>query len=296
MISSLEALHDEIYFDTLDYLRGLTEIEEREEMTDTSRLSAPGNVFPLIHPSEERQPTRIKVRLEDWKASSPVAIITWKEKGHLESSSRRLNFPRIQPRSLRLMALTFDGRSACLENGLLEAEIENESDYLNLLSILDHLPLIQQKGLLPEGFSYSGLKQIILKIKHKDLSRELALSVQTKRETLPAEKEKKISRPTIPAEIISPERCLELVKALTAMGPLRGYIAGRSYEGREVPVIEALLPSATYVSLPRLIAFKPTLLASGRQHANEVSATTYLLQLAEKILKEEEWQSYLKKN
>ncbi len=303
MISSLEAIHDEIYFDTLDYLRGITEveIERTDEMADTSRLSAPGHVFPLLHPSKDGQPTRVRIQLEDWKAASPVTTITWKEKGHLETSSRRLNFPRLQPRTLRLMGLTFDGRSNRLDNGWLEVEIENESDYHNLVTFLDHLPLLEKKGLLVDSFFYPGLNRIILKIKHKDWSREISLPVKAKREVLSIEKEKKVGLPqkvdlpSVPTEIISPEKCLELVRALTSVAPLRGYIAGRSYEGREVPVIEAFLPSATYISLPRLMTFKPTLLASGRQHANEVSATTYLLQLAEKIIKEEEWQSFLKK-
>jgi len=297
MISSLEAIHDEIYFDTLDYLRGITEIEmeERDEVTDTSRLSAPGNVLPIIHPSREGQPTRVRVKLEDWKATTPAAVISWKEKGHLESSSRRLNFQRLRPKSLRLMALTWDSRSNLLEDGLFEAEMENEKDYLGLLQILDHLPFLEKKGLVADGLAFPGLRQITLRIKYKDLSREIALAVRTKKEAVLTEKEKKGTIPTVPVEIISPEKCLELVKGLTGSGRLRGYIAGRSYEGREVPVMEALLPAATYFSLPRLITFKPTLFASGRQHANEVSATTYLLKLAEKIIKEEAWRSYLKK-
>ncbi|GAH59216.1 unnamed protein product, partial [marine sediment metagenome] len=46
IVSSLEAIHDEIYFDTLDFLRGITdvEIEDKDAPEDTSRYSAPGNV------------------------------------------------------------------------------------------------------------------------------------------------------------------------------------------------------------------------------------------------------------
>lgn len=297
MISSLEAIHDEIYFDTLDYLRGITEIEmeERDEVTDTARLSAPGNVFPIIHPSSEGQPTRVRVKLEDWKAAAPRAVITWKEKGHQESSSQRLNFERLRPKSLRLMALTWDSLSNLLEDGLFEVEMEKEKDYLGLLAILDHLPLLEKKGLVADSLAFPALKKITFKVKYRDLSREITLAVKAKKETSLVEKGKKGTIPTIPIEIISPEKCLELVKELTGSGLLRGYIAGHSYEGRAVPVIEAVLPAATYFSLPRLITFKPTLFASGRQHANEVSATTYLLKLAEKIIKEEEWRSYLKK-
>ena len=71
IVSSLEALHDEIYFDTLDFLRGITEldVEEQELPEDTSRFSAPGNVFPVIHPSTEGEAPRVKVTFEDWLAT-----------------------------------------------------------------------------------------------------------------------------------------------------------------------------------------------------------------------------------
>ena len=54
-------------------------------------------------------------------------------------------------------------------------------------------------------------------------------------------------------------------------------------------------PLEKYVSLPRLITFKPTLYLSGRQHANEVSATNYILKFAELLATEPTYQEYLKK-
>ena len=65
VISSLEAIHDEIYFDTLDLLRGLTRFdpEDKETAADTSRSSAPGNVFPSLHPSLEGGPAAVRAAL-----------------------------------------------------------------------------------------------------------------------------------------------------------------------------------------------------------------------------------------
>jgi hypothetical protein len=71
------------------------------------------------------------------------------------------------------------------------------------------------------------------------------------------------------------------VRSLSGLPGLRTWTGGKSYEGRNVPVIEAYRPLGTYVSIPRLAAQKPTLYLIGRQHANEVSSTTYLLKLAE---------------
>jgi hypothetical protein len=54
-------------------------------------------------------------------------------------------------------------------------------------------------------------------------------------------------------------------------------------------------PMEKYVSLPRLITFKPTLYLSARQHANEVSSTNYVLKLAELLAKESTYQKYAQK-
>jgi hypothetical protein len=50
-----------------------------------------------------------------------------------------------------------------------------------------------------------------------------------------------------------------------------------------------------YVSIPRLITLKPTLYLSGRQHANEVSATNYILKFAELLAENPAYQEYIKK-
>ncbi len=298
MVSSLEAIHDEIYFDTLDYLRGITDIElpERDATEDTSRLSAPGNVMPVIYPSEEGKPLKVKVKLEDWKAATPAGVLSWKEKGHTETLSRRLSFPRLRPRSFRLVGLTWNGKENIIENGTFEAEFEAESEYLDFLSIIDAYATLDAKNLLPEKLVFSGLKKIVLRAKHKEFRREITLPVKPAphQALVPPESTRPAAGEIIPDEIISPEACLRLVKEITRKGPLRSYIAGRSYEGRELAVIEGFLPQAIYVSLPRLVTFKPTLFASARQHANEVSATNYVLKLAEKISREEEWQAWLR--
>jgi hypothetical protein len=77
-----------------------------------------------------------------------------------------------------------------------------------------------------------------------------------------------------------------LVRRLAAFKGVRGYTGGRSFEGREVPVLELFLPAGKYVSLPRLVTLKPTLQAVARQHANEVSSTSYLLRFAELLARD----------
>ncbi len=171
VVSSLEALHDELYFDTLDFLRGITEIDPAEgDMIpeDSSRYSAPGNILPIFHPS--------------------------------------------------------------LEGEAAAAQAEGAG----------------------------------------------ARSVPTD-------------------EIISPEMCLEIVRRLSSNPGIKSYIAGSFYEGRDIPVLEIFAPLGPYTSLPRLVTAKPTLYMSGRQHANEVSSTNYILRFAELLAQDPEYRSYATK-
>ncbi|MEW5902019.1 MAG: M14 family metallopeptidase, partial [Acidobacteriota bacterium] len=298
IVSSLEAMHDEIYFDTLDFLRGITrvEAEDQDVPEDTSRLSAPGNIFPLIHPSVEGEKGRVKIVLEDWQAASSQAILKWKVKGREEEYDRALTFPALKPKSSRWPGLIFNGKEDRLENLSVALEFEKETDYLALLEIVQNLLELQKQGLLPPSFSYPRLGSLTLKIKHQDLEKEEIFVVAGAAE--PERRDVLARGPAasvVTDQIISPEMCLEMVRGLAKHAVVRSYIGGRSYENREIPVIEIFTPQGPYISLARLLAAKPTLFLSARQHANEVSSTSYLLRFAELLATDAEYQEYTKK-
>jgi hypothetical protein len=96
-------------------------------------------------------------------------------------------------------------------------------------------------------------------------------------------------------KIMSPEMVQNAVNRLGQFPPIRAYIGGASYEKRSVPVLEIFKPLGDAVSVPRLIAQKPTLFLSGRQHANEVSSTNYILKLAELLATDKAYQEYTNK-
>ncbi|MDP2914611.1 MAG: M14 family metallopeptidase [Candidatus Aminicenantes bacterium] len=298
IVSSLEAMHDEIYFDTLDFLRGITEldVDEQELPEDTSRYSAPGNVFPMIHPSTEGEAPRLKVTFEDWLATAPHMIIKWKEKGK-EEASRRIAFPSLKSKPITLPALIYDGLEERVESLVAELDFEKEADYLALLDILASSRELVDKGLLPTGLSYPGLNSIRLKLSSKDMAKEEILAV------LPPEPPAKIVlQPLKPGEaivdtgqILSPEMVQDVINRLGRFSQIRTFTGGRSYEKRNVPVIEIFKPLGKYISVPRLIAQKPTLFLSGRQHANEVSSTNTILKLAELLASDKTYQDFVNK-
>lgn len=298
LLSSLESLHDEVYFDTLDLLRGTTDFdpEDKDVAEDTSRASAPGNVLPLIHPSLEGGPGRARASLSDWVALTPQLEITWKEAGR-EAVNRTLKLPVLRPKSVRFPELVYNGQTERLENLVALVEFEKEADYLALLEYLEAWRGLRDKGLVEDVFAYPRLKQVTVRLKQATLEKDEPIEVAT---PLPSERPAPVSprpdEPIVPTdEIVSPERCLELVDRLGLYRPVRTYVGGESFEGRPVPVLEIYTPFDRNVSLARLVTFKPTLQIVGRQHANEVSSTTYALRFAELVARDRAYQDILRK-
>jgi hypothetical protein len=298
MVSSLESMHDEIYFDTLDFLRGITEQEtgEREDFEDTPRYSAPGNILPMIYPSSEGKKGKVRITFEGWQARSPQMVIDWKEEGRRDRNERFV-FPEIKAKTLRLPSFIYNGSEERVENILAELEIEKEKDYLLLLEIIGSLRELQDLGILLTPFRYPRLKSLTVRTRHKDWEKEETFTIQFPAGKVEAgPKEGGLADVSIPTdEIISPGMCLDLVERLAHPGAIRSYIAGRSYEGREIPVLEVFTPLEKYVSIPRLITLKPSLYLSGRQHANEVSSTNYILKFAELLARDPDYRDFTRK-
>jgi hypothetical protein len=299
IVSSLEAIHDEIYFDTLDFLRGITEIEleqEDEIPEDTSRYSAPGNILPKIYPSSEGKKGKVKITFDDWQAASPEMIIEWQEEGRREKS-KKFTFPKIKSKSLQIFSFIYNGIEEKMEKLTGELEIEKEKDYLTILDIIEAHKHLQKLGILAQPFQFPKLKSLAIKTKHKDWEKEEVFSLETadSKENAPIEvwSPEDVEIPT--EEIISPAMCLDLVGRLGRFDSIRTYIGGTSYENRKIPVLEIFTPLEKYVSIPRLITYKPALYLSGRQHANEVSATNYILKFAEHLAKNPEYKEFIKK-
>jgi hypothetical protein len=297
--SSLEAIHDEIYFDTLDFLRGITgfDADDKELPPDTSRSSAPGNVLPSIHPSLEGGPPRVKVTFEDWPGSSPEVILRWKETGH-EEITKKYVFPALKPKALTVPGFVYNGRDGRVEEMEIETEWEKEADYLTLIDILTAYRGLGAKGLVEDPFRFPALGRIKIRLSFEDREKEEVLPVVAPEPEAPPSE----GHPPAPGEsvvptreIISPEMCGAIVRRLGRFPAVRSYIGGRSYEGRDVPVLEVYLPLQKYVSIPRLTTLKPTLQISARQHANEVSSTNYLLRFAELLARDKDYGVALKK-
>jgi len=298
MVSSLEAMHDKIYFDTLDFLRGITRSDGGDDVLpeDTSRSSAPGNVLPLIHRSSEGGKGRAKVTLEDRPALAPEMEVKWREKDR-EEFVRKFAFPALKAKALRVPAFIYNGQEDRMETLFLEIGIEKEADYLTLLDVMDSYRRLADKGLVADPFNYPKLRALTARIRWQDLEKDESLPVvfQPREEmTVPAPPSPEET--IVPTdETISPEMCLDIVGRLGRFKTVRAHMEGRSCEGRPVPVLEIFTPVEKYVSTARLVTFKPTLQLSACQLGNKISSTNCTLRLAELLARDKAYQDPVRK-
>ncbi len=295
IISSLEAMHDEIYFDTLDFMRGITEIEMEDEdiPEDSSRYSAPGNILPRIHPSTEGESGKVKVTFEDWQARTPQMELVWQEPGK-HQNSRKFIFPKFKLPAVGLPSFVYDGAAGRIDRITTTIELNTEQEYLGLVDILETLEDLHDRNMVPT-LAFPGLGSLRVQLRFKDLLKETVLPVTPPSKGTPSSPETQRRVPVPTQVIISQEMCLNIVRGLSSQPEIKSYIAGHSYEGRSIPVLEVYKPIGPYVSLARLLAAKPTLYVSGRQHANEVSATNYILRFAELLALDPGYKKYLDK-
>ena len=297
-VSSLESIHDEIYFDTLDLLRGVTRFGESEASVpeDTSRSSAPGNILPVVHPSTEDGKARVRVSFEDWPAAGPEMEVRWKEPER-EEALRTVSFPALKVANVRVPGFIYDGQEDRMERLFLEMEAGSEPDYLALLDLAASLRAITDRGLTAGPFDYPKLETVTARFRWRDLVKEEDLPVRAAApEARPLPAPPGPEEALVPTgEILSPDACLDIIGRLGTFRAVRAYTGGRSYEDRPVPVIEVFTPREGTVSTARLVTFKPTLQLSARQHANEISSTNYTLKLVELLARDRGWQDAARK-
>src|SRR5262249_35128803 len=95
---------------------------------------------------------------------------------------------------------------------------------------------------------------------------------------------------------IPPPEAFELLAKMSTFKEASVYKVGESYLGQELWAMDLMPPiEASYWSQAKTTTFKPTVVYSARQHANEISSTSHVLKLAELLLTDPEFKEKLKK-
>jgi hypothetical protein len=290
LVSSLESLHEDLYFVTLDFFDALG------RTTTKRRLAAPGKIFPIVHPSRSGKPGQARILFAGNASTRARLEITYKEAGSDKPGTIARDLPKIETTApVALRAVVRPDRVSEVE---LQVEAKDDREAARAADAIDGLVKLQDAGLYRTTLSYNHIDRVAVAISLKDArTRRVIRNTGASR---PPNVRLARQAPRLPVvtwdHIISPDESEEIVGKLSAYPEIKSYRAGRSYRGRDISVMEITLPtSSALVSVAKLTAFKPTIFITGRQHANEVSSTSHILRLAELLATDKTYKPILKR-
>ncbi len=289
-VSSLESLHEDLYFVTLDFFDALG------RTTTKRRLAAPGKIFPIIHPDQPGKPGKVHLLYAGNASTKPKLEITYKEKGADKPTKVSRDLGKIDATAPQVMRAVVTADA--VRELELQTEAKDDAEAARAADAFDGLVRLHAAGLYKTALSYAHVDRVAVSIGLKE--------VHTRR-VIPGTGESAATNvrhagggPVPPGvkwdHIISPEESEAIVGKLSAYPQVHAYRAGHSYRGRDVSVLEITQPTASeQVSLAKLTTLKPTIFITGRQHANEVSSTSHILRLAELLVTDPAYMAILKR-
>jgi hypothetical protein len=284
LVSSLESLHEDLYFNTLDYFQGLVKKDPEMDVENpmmAQRWAAPGNILPIIHASRTGKGPLMETKVTGLESLSPKVEMKFQyhEVKDPVKVTKKIT-PLKKMKAPRLTCIVVDNKARARE-AVYTLEFNNEEELSQVVDMLRVLEEMQKEKIFTKTFSFPGLSTVkfILKAPQR-LQTQFVLNMK---EPIPGDSAVSpvLSGPITKdyldkalSGVMSPEETLEVAKRLGALPEINDYIGGYSYQGRPVPVLEiGLKPKGKIISRRKITTYKPTVFLLGRQHANEVSST-----------------------
>lgn len=290
-VSALESLHEDLYFVTLDFYAAMG-----RNAPGRPRLSAPGKIFPIIHPERRGQAGESRILYAANAAPRARVEVTYKEKGAaaVVKLTRDLTAINVGEPAVRRAVVAADHVSE-LQVDLAPA---TDADSARAADLLDMIHVFHLAGLYKNELSYAHVNRIAFALTSRDARTRRVMPSTSEQPATLVRRAAAAPRGPIVAwdHVIGPDEAEDLVKQLGTFPAIRAYKAGQSYRGRDVSVMEVTLPtSSEQISVTKYTAYKPTIFITGRQHANEVSSTSHILKLAEMLATDPKYAAMLKK-
>jgi hypothetical protein len=318
-ISSLEAMHEEIYFNTLHFFDVLGRNARGQG------LDYPGRVLPFMEARSDGKPGKAKIRYTGFASSRPAVVVAYREKdgrsGELRRDIARMSIDRpaalaatvrtgrdgIERLDLRLKVDTEKDDWPSLvkraQRDQVEARILSAEQVTAVLSILGRL---RAAGLYRDALAYHDLGglRVAAGWEHDITTDKQSIAALEPngapapfpdiREALPSGY-RYAGGPLVQWDTpIPPAEAKEILAKMSTFEQATTYRVGESYLGKDIWAMD-LMPalSASHWSQAKATTLKPTIIYSARQHANEVSSTSHVLRLAELLLTDPEYRKKL---
>lgn len=251
MISSLNSLHEDLYFVGSDYFKNYG-VKNNKEIID-----APGLILPVLKTKEGKP--EFKVTLYDQLEKEPCIKYDGKI---LKSKYDR------KSTSLYLKEIKLE------ENKIIASFMTNIDDDSLVKSYLELL----QDDVLDISKDLYGIDRIEISNGYFNISADI-------KEKEHIEKDLSIEDINIyENELIGYEQYIEIIEQLKRVKGLKVYKAANSYMGRKVYVVEFEPKEEGYISRVKRINNLPAEIINSRHHANEVSSTNSAFMLIKELL------------
>lgn len=251
LISTLDALHEDMYFVGTDFFKNYG-VRHSGEMLD-----APGLILPILKKGEGKP--YFKATLYDIMAEKPALVSTQKE---------ITSFATRQDLSVYMDALTYESDKVTAHIHVDGGNTKVAEAYATLFN----------KGVLSSCKGYIGVDTVKLHVNGHIFD----MHVQKYEETIKDLDIREID--LLEHTLIGYEQYLEIIEQLKRVSGISVYKTATSYAGRDIYAIELLPKCEGYVSRTKRINLLPSEIINSRHHANEVSSTNSAFMLLKELL------------
>ena len=309
LISSMDALHEDIYFTTLMFYRILGRNTRGEELT------YPGRVLPIMEPKADGKPGSARIHFTGFATSRPAVVVDYEEKDG-RKGELRLDIPKVEMDRPQALAVRVRAGEPGITRLDVRVKVDTENDERDELSkrtrseqvdarilsaaqvkaTIEHLSSMRARGLYPSALAYHDLGAIVVTAgwEHRiDWGNEVTALLPANGEPAPVPDIHRFSvRATDGDEELvqwdtpmPPREAYGVLAKMAGFDEATPYKVGESYLGQEIWAMDLMPPlEASHFSHYKATTLKPTIIYSARQHANEVSSTSHVLKLAELLL------------
>lgn len=311
LVAPMDALHEEIYFGTVQFFDILGRNSRGQGLT------FPGRVIPIMTPKADGGPSRAHVTFTGFATSRPAVVVEYRDSTGT-SGEARLDIPKttLARPSARLATVTAGqpGFSALALRVRVDTELDVRDSLLDyatpetvdrtmvsaeqVVVTLREIEALRAAGMYASALAFPGLGalEVWAEWTHEQDPKARAVgtlaangrpaSLPDSRALLPrgwtygGERLVQWSTPIPPTEGNG-----ILARMAATFDEVSVYRAGRSFLGQDVWAMDLMSPvTGTHWSHLKATTFKPTVVYSAREHANEVSSTSHVLRLAELLL------------
>ena len=318
----MDALHEEIYFGTIEFFDILGRNSRGQGLT------FPGRILPIMRPKADGSAATANIRVTGFATSRPAVVVEY-ETSEGESGEVRLDIPKTSlERPSARMARVRTGQPGLSHLGLrvrVDTELDMRDSLIattgerqvdermvsaeQVVATMREIEGLRAAGLYTSALSYEGLgsMEIWAEWTHEqdpESRRTGTLAANGSPAPLPD------WRSLLPQGwVYDGERIVQwntpippgeghqmLAKMGATFDQATVYRVGRSYMGRDIWAMDLMSPiEASHWSHVKASTYKPTVVYSARQHANEVSSTSHVLRHAELLLTDPELRPKLDK-